>query len=420
MWADQGSTAPTTYFGDRESLPSAGGGQGWSGPPGSSASWPSLRRCGRGTPGRPLGAAPRGPARSRAAPARRPLRRARSRSLHLLLHPGDPLAALGERLLDGVLGLGEVAGDGVELPDEPTVGGRVERVEVVRVLHQRRASQGTGRSPPTSPSGATGCIRRGSSPGTGGGPPLEGSGPRAGGGAVVLRSDPADTGAPVAERGARATTAPDRSREPLGERAGLPDVLGGDPERVAVGRGRAVVAPAGPRRVADERLVAGEPVRRAEALRGDVDRSDTGARVEARVGGARVVAGADQREGDHAVAVGGDPDRRVGQVVVGDADVALLGDRAAHARPRHVRPDDEELHPGFVGAADVDGGVERAPDLAVGEHHLLHAGVVGVGDRKSTRLNSSHEWISYAVFCLKKKKKTKSAKTVRKKTKKNT
>src|SRR5438105_13155693 len=30
-----------------------------------------------------------------------------------------------------------------------------------------------------------------------------------------------------------------------------------------------------------------------------------------------------------------------------------------------------------------------------------------VVDRKSTRLNSSHEWISYAVFCLKKKKKKK-------------
>src|SRR5438105_9418318 len=28
----------------------------------------------------------------------------------------------------------------------------------------------------------------------------------------------------------------------------------------------------------------------------------------------------------------------------------------------------------------------------------------GITDRKSTRLNSSHEWISYAVFCLKKKK----------------
>src|SRR5256885_12705373 len=43
------------------------------------------------------------------------------------------------------------------------------------------------------------------------------------------------------------------------------------------------------------------------------------------------------------------------------------------------------------------------------DHHLLRAGrevLVGVGavDRKSTRLNSSHLVISYAVFCLKKKK----------------
>src|SRR2546430_3351262 len=30
----------------------------------------------------------------------------------------------------------------------------------------------------------------------------------------------------------------------------------------------------------------------------------------------------------------------------------------------------------------------------------------GILDRKSTRLNSSHSQISYAVFCLKKKKKT--------------
>src|SRR5687768_17987755 len=32
-------------------------------------------------------------------------------------------------------------------------------------------------------------------------------------------------------------------------------------------------------------------------------------------------------------------------------------------------------------------------------------------DRKSTRLNSSHGYISYAVFCLKKKKKKKTKKT---------
>src|SRR5688572_30590981 len=43
-----------------------------------------------------------------------------------------------------------------------------------------------------------------------------------------------------------------------------------------------------------------------------------------------------------------------------------------------------------------------------------------VGDRKSTRLNSSHSQISYAVFCLKKKKKKKkiNKKKVKKKHKK--
>src|SRR5258708_24010260 len=33
------------------------------------------------------------------------------------------------------------------------------------------------------------------------------------------------------------------------------------------------------------------------------------------------------------------------------------------------------------------------------------------GDRKSTRLNSSHQIISYAVFCLKKKKRSKTHKS---------
>src|SRR5437764_11734788 len=38
----------------------------------------------------------------------------------------------------------------------------------------------------------------------------------------------------------------------------------------------------------------------------------------------------------------------------------------------------------------------------------ISKGSSGAGDRKSTRLNSSHRCISYAVFCLKKKKKTKA------------
>src|SRR5207248_9811829 len=37
-----------------------------------------------------------------------------------------------------------------------------------------------------------------------------------------------------------------------------------------------------------------------------------------------------------------------------------------------------------------------------------HAVDTARGDRKSTRLNSSHRTISYAVFCLKKKKKKKT------------
>src|SRR5258708_12223132 len=41
--------------------------------------------------------------------------------------------------------------------------------------------------------------------------------------------------------------------------------------------------------------------------------------------------------------------------------------------------------------------------LSVGGHVVAFP---GDADRKSTRLNSSHQIISYAVFCLKKKKKT--------------
>src|SRR5258708_27368397 len=56
--------------------------------------------------------------------------------------------------------------------------------------------------------------------------------------------------------------------------------------------------------------------------------------------------------------------------------------------------------------SDVHVGRDREPLEHVGhggrEQALL---VAHGGDRKSTRLNSSHQIISYAVFCLKKKKK---------------
>src|SRR3712207_8443820 len=49
------------------------------------------------------------------------------------------------------------------------------------------------------------------------------------------------------------------------------------------------------------------------------------------------------------------------------------------------------------------GGGELEPDRAQALLSLCER-IDDVGDRKSTRLNSSHANISYAVFCLKKKK----------------
>src|SRR5256885_2792689 len=49
--------------------------------------------------------------------------------------------------------------------------------------------------------------------------------------------------------------------------------------------------------------------------------------------------------------------------------------------------------------------VERLTDLRARAREAERGLGVHGGDRKSTRLNSSHLVISYAVFCLKKKKK---------------
>src|SRR5687768_17846181 len=52
-------------------------------------------------------------------------------------------------------------------------------------------------------------------------------------------------------------------------------------------------------------------------------------------------------------------------------------------------------------------------------HQPAGAGRQAAEDRKSTRLNSSHGYISYAVFCLKKKKKKKKKKKQKEKRKMN-
>src|SRR5437879_11401792 len=79
----------------------------------------------------------------------------------------------------------------------------------------------------------------------------------------------------------------------------------------------------------------------------------------------------------------------------------MYGDGGAEAGPG---PQNGAVGVGQAQAA-VRGGVAPVATPVV----VVKAGAVAcevLGDRKSTRLNSSHRCISYAVFCLKKKKKT--------------
>src|SRR3712207_8980689 len=63
----------------------------------------------------------------------------------------------------------------------------------------------------------------------------------------------------------------------------------------------------------------------------------------------------------------------------------------------------EALLAAVAGAAEAAEGQFDAAARPVAVHEDL-ADAHAAGDRKSTRLNSSHANISYAVFCLKKKK----------------
>src|SRR5256885_7623692 len=78
--------------------------------------------------------------------------------------------------------------------------------------------------------------------------------------------------------------------------------------------------------------------------------------------------------------------------------------RLGHSSPLHGLLGPEEMARAFDAAH-----LGRAP-ARFDEQQLLVWQKDAVQDRKSTRLNSSHLVISYAVFCLKKKNSSKSAK----------
>src|SRR2546422_5814232 len=67
------------------------------------------------------------------------------------------------------------------------------------------------------------------------------------------------------------------------------------------------------------------------------------------------------------------------------------------SRLKGPSPDDGDV-------IDPDADVDSSVDLGTRQVKSLEA--LLKADRKSTRLNSSHGYISYAVFCLKKKKKS--------------
>src|SRR5437762_6082332 len=91
------------------------------------------------------------------------------------------------------------------------------------------------------------------------------------------------------------------------------------------------------------------------------------------------------------------------------ADITFIGPPAEAIRRMGDKPEARRLMaaagvPVLPGSPGPVSDVAEATRLAerVGFPVLLKA-AAGGGDRKSTRLNSSHRCISYAVFCLKKK-----------------
>src|SRR2546430_13513495 len=75
------------------------------------------------------------------------------------------------------------------------------------------------------------------------------------------------------------------------------------------------------------------------------------------------------------------------------------------------RPPRSTLFPYTTLFRSRGGGAAHAPNPNGVLRAIGNAEPAAPADRKSTRLNSSHSQISYAVFCLKKKKKNRTSHT---------
>src|SRR5206468_8379775 len=101
---------------------------------------------------------------------------------------------------------------------------------------------------------------------------------------------------------------------------------------------------------------------------------------------------------------------------MGEVDAALKPSNVAFQCVQALKERAKVIHqaPAFAPMERDSAGFERNPDASASQRPF--GANVGLPfpfrgcremekDRKSTRLNSSHDQISYAVFCLKKKKK---------------
>src|SRR2546422_2312456 len=96
-------------------------------------------------------------------------------------------------------------------------------------------------------------------------------------------------------------------------------------------------------------------------------------------------------------------DRAVVQVVGGAGGAGASSFRREKFVPKGG-PDGGDGGAGGSVYVRADPNLATLLDYRYRTHWKAERGQHGKGDRKSTRLNSSHGYISYAVFCLKKKK----------------
>src|SRR5687768_874363 len=117
----------------------------------------------------------------------------------------------------------------------------------------------------------------------------------------------------------------------------------------------------------------------------------------------------------------GEGDQQELEPLVGGDPGDSLTERVEQATPLHQAVEEDHVQYDPADGEESEGGAQcRAPERhSSGHSDDQHRDQQGGGqtcqrrqvspeaDRKSTRLNSSHGYISYAVFCLKKKKKKK-------------